>query len=60
MLQAADVNGIPLPPALVREIIAVLTRRESQPNGYDIEQPFVLPANIRAINVESGKAAVIQ
>jgi hypothetical protein len=60
MLQAADVNGIPLPPALVREIIAVLTRREGQPNGYDIEQPFVLPANIRAIDVESGKAAVIQ
>jgi hypothetical protein len=60
ILQAADVNGIPLPPALVREMINALSRSEQHPNGYDIERPFALPAEIRAIAIHSKQAVVIQ
>jgi hypothetical protein len=59
-LQAAEVNGIPLPPLLVREMITVLSRSPRQPNGYDIEQPFTLPAKIRTVTVHASEAVVTQ
>jgi hypothetical protein len=59
-LEASDINGIPLPPAVVREIIAALSRDNRNPDGYDIEQPFNLPANIRTVAIHPGEAVVRQ
>jgi hypothetical protein len=59
-LHAADINGIPLPPALVREMIAALSRSEHNPEGYDIEQSFALAAGIKSITIESNQATVTQ
>jgi hypothetical protein len=59
-LESADVNGIPLPPALVREIILALSRNARTPDGYDIEQPFALPAKIRTVTVNPKELIVTQ
>jgi hypothetical protein len=59
-LEGADVNGIPLPPALVREMIAALSRSRGNPEGYDIEKPFVLPANIRHVTINRKEAVATQ
>jgi len=59
-LEAAELNGIPLPPALVREMITALSRSRRNPDGYDIEQPFALPANIRTVAVNPQDAVVTQ
>lgn len=59
-LQGADVNGIPVPPALVREMIAALSRSQPNPEGYDIERPFSLPASIRSVTINAREALVMQ
>lgn len=59
-LESADVNGIPLPPALLREVIAALSRSASNPQGYDIEQPFTFPASIRDVRINPKQAVVTQ
>jgi hypothetical protein len=59
-LDASDVNGIPLPPALVREMITALSRSRRNPEGYDIEKPFALPDNIRNVTIGHQEAVVTQ
>ena len=59
-LEAADVNGIPLPPALVREMITALSRGNRNPEGYDIDKPFVLPANVRNATINPKELVVTQ
>jgi hypothetical protein len=59
-LQGADVNGIPFPPALVREMITALSRNRRNPEGYDIEKPFALPANIRNATINPKESVVTQ
>jgi hypothetical protein len=59
-LERADVNGIPVPPALVREIVSALSRSQRNPAGYDIEQPFTLPAQIKTVTINPKEALVTQ
>jgi hypothetical protein len=59
-LEGADVNGIPLPPALVREMISALSRSARNPDGFDIEKSFLLPANIRRVTINPKEAVVTQ
>ena len=59
-LHGAEVNGIPLPAPLVREMITSLSRSRRNPEGYDIEKPFALPANIRNVIINPNEAVVTQ
>ena len=59
-LHEAEVNGIPLPAPLVREMITSLSRSRRNPEGYDIEKPFALPANIRNVIINPNEAVVAQ
>jgi hypothetical protein len=59
-LQAADVSGVPIPKTLLQELLSHYTRSEERPQGYRLEDPFALPANIRQIEVGQGQAVVVQ
>jgi hypothetical protein len=59
-LQAADVSGVPIPRTLLQELVSHYTRSEERPQGYRLEEPFALPANIRQIDVGQGQAVVVQ
>ena len=59
-LHGAEVNGIPFPAPLVREMITSLSRSRRNPEGYDIEKPFALPANIRNVIINPNEAVVAQ
>jgi len=59
-LHAADVSGVPLPKTLLQELLSYYTRSEERPQGYRLEDPFDLPANIRQIDVGQGQAVVVQ
>ena len=56
----ATVSGIPVPNALLQELVAYYSRTPSAPQGIRIDDPFELPANIRQIEVGQGQAVVIQ
>jgi len=59
-LESAAVGGIPMPKAVLQEILSYYTRSPERPEGLSIDDPFVLPSNIREIQVDRGQAIVIQ
>jgi hypothetical protein len=59
-LESAEVSGIPIPKSFLQEIVSYYTRTASDPNGIRIDDPFELPAEIRRIDADSGKALIVQ
>jgi hypothetical protein len=59
-LQQAAVSGVPVPKALLQELVSYYSRTADAPQGINMDEPFVLPANIRQIEVGQGQAVVIQ
>jgi hypothetical protein len=58
--ESAQVSGIPVPKALLQEIVSYYSRTPSNPAGVNLDEPFPLPARIRAIQVDLGQAIVLQ
>ena len=59
-LTAADIHGVPLPKPLVQELVSFFSRTQERPNGFNIDEPFKLPAKIRTITIQSAEALVVQ
>ena len=59
-VEETTVSGIPVPTALLQELVAYFSRTASAPDGLRLDDPFELPANIRQIEVGQGQAVVIQ
>lgn len=59
-LETASVGGIPVPKAVLQELVAYYSKSESNPAGINFEAPFRLPANILEIQTSQGKALVVQ
>ncbi|MSP39602.1 MAG: hypothetical protein EXR70_14030 [Deltaproteobacteria bacterium] len=59
-LQSAKANGIPLPRAMVLDLLANHTRSRNNPDGFNLEKPFELPASIRALAINAGEVIVVQ
>jgi len=59
-LQEAWVSSIPIPKALLEQIVAHYTRTPGLPDGVDLDAPFELPSSIREIRTSQGAATIIQ
>ncbi len=59
-LQQAEVAGVPVPNALLEELLSYYARTPEHPEGVRLNQPFELPANIRRIEVAPGQMVVVQ
>jgi hypothetical protein len=59
-LESATVGGMPVPKAILQEVVTYYSKSPSQPQGIDIEAPFRLPARIREIRTSRGEALVVQ
>lgn len=59
-LQAADVSGVPVPKALLQELVSYYTRTTEHPQGVKLDDPFELPAQIKQIEVGQAQAVVVQ
>jgi hypothetical protein len=57
-VQEASVGGVGLPASLVAQLVAMSTRTEKQPDGFDIQAPFELPWKARQVRFEAGRALV--
>lgn len=56
----AEVWGVPLPKAVLQEIVSFYSRTPGNPQGVRIEDSFRLPAKIREIELKKGEAVIIQ
>jgi len=59
-LESASVGGVPVPKLLLQEIVSHYSRSAENPSGFNIDDPFSLPARIREIQVERGQAIIVQ
>jgi hypothetical protein len=59
-LETAAVSGIPIPKSFLQEIVSFYTRTSDDPDGIGIDDPFDLPAEIRRIDADQGKAVIVQ
>lgn len=59
-LERADVSGIPVPKSLLAQMVNYFTRTADNPQGSSIDDTFELPAEIRHIEVATGRFTVVQ
>jgi hypothetical protein len=59
-LAAAELHGVPLPKPLVQELVSYFSRTPERPNGFNLDEPFPLPAKIHTVTIESGEALIAQ
>jgi hypothetical protein len=58
--ESGTVGGVPIPRAVMQEVIAYYSRSPELPTGINLDQPFPLPAGIREVQVRRGAATVVQ
>ena len=59
-LESASVSGIPVPKIVLQEVVSYYSRTPQNPAGISLDDPFALPSRIREIQVERGRAVVVQ
>ena len=59
-LQSAEVSGVPVPKTILQELVSFYSRTPDNPDGISLDEAFLLPANIRQIEVGQGQAVVVQ
>jgi hypothetical protein len=51
---------VPVPKAVIQELLTHYSRTPENPTGIDMDAPFELPARIKEIRVGSGTSTVVQ
>jgi hypothetical protein len=59
-LESATISSVSIPKVFLQEIVSYYSRTPSNPTGISLDGPFPLPARIREIQVEPGRAIVVQ
>jgi hypothetical protein len=59
-LESASVSGIPIPKSVLQELVTYYTRGDTYPQGVNLDTPVPLPAGIREITVQTGRAVIVQ
>jgi hypothetical protein len=59
-LETASIAGVPVPKSVLQTLVSHYSKSHDNPNGVSLDDPFALPAAIREIRVEPGRAVVVQ
>ncbi len=59
-LATATIAGLPVPKTVLQQVVSHYSRSDDNPRGISLDDAFELPASIREIRVEPGKAVVVQ
>jgi hypothetical protein len=59
-LESASLAGVPIPKSVLQTLLSHYSRSQDKPDGIGLDDPFALPAAIREIRVEPGRAIVLQ
>jgi hypothetical protein len=58
--ETAAIGPLPVPKLVLQEIVSYYSRTPEKPSGIALDDPFMLPARIREIVVQTGRAVVVQ
>jgi len=59
-LASAEMGGVPLPEPILQQLVAFFSSTPQNPQGFDMNAPFNLPAKIRELLINKGQAVVVQ
>jgi hypothetical protein len=59
-LESATLGGLPIPKGLLLELVAYYSRTADSPNGFNLDQPFSLPHQIRQVELARGSVVIVQ
>ena len=59
-LESATLGAVPIPKSILQELVTYYTRSPELPQGFNLDKPFDLPANIRQVDIQRGAATVVQ
>ena len=60
LFESATLAEISVPKNIVQELVRYYTTTPEKPNGFDLDEPVELPANIQSVLFEFGRATIIQ
>jgi hypothetical protein len=58
--ESATVAGVGVPKTVAQELLRFYTSTPGRPSGFAFDEPFALPAGLRAVDVERAAAIVTQ
>lgn len=58
--ESATVGGVAVPQTVAQELLRFYTTTPDRPRGFAFDEPFALPAGLRAVAVARGAATVTQ
>ena len=58
--ERVEVSGVPVPKALLAQLVNYFTKTADNPRGSSIDDTFELPADIRRVDVDAGRFTLIQ
>jgi hypothetical protein len=58
--ESAYIAGVPVSKSVLQELVTFYTRSPELPNGFNLDEPFELPSNIRSVQTKVGAATVVQ
>jgi hypothetical protein len=59
-LERATLGGVAIPNTLLQELVTYYSRSPENPTGFNLAEPFELPARIREVHTRRGAATVVQ
>jgi hypothetical protein len=59
-LERATLGGVAIPNSLLQELVSYYSRSPESPTGFNLAEPFDLPARIREVHTRRGAATVVQ
>lgn len=57
---SATFGGIPIPVTVLQDVVATYSKTPDMPNGFQLDKPFDLPANIREVRLQPGAVTIVQ
>lgn len=57
---SASLGGIPIPVSVLQDVISQYSKTPDNPTGFQLDQPFDLPENIREVHLARGTATIVQ
>lgn len=60
VIESTTLGGVTIPKSLLQQLVTYYTKSPELPNGFDLDKPFDLPSNIRAVEMKRGSATIVQ
>ena len=58
--ESAYIANVPVSKSVLQELVTFYTRSPELPKGFNLDEPFDLPSNIRSVQTRVGAATVVQ